>query len=318
MPFMAIDVLLYNIEHTVIYDAESLFYVLIWMTFLYSGPNETKRKMTNEFYDRSILRKWSPPTLGKDVSFGDVARLKKLMMIDPSEFFADILWNRDPFFSALDECLSDLRSALFPPAPLPPRRPTINSMSHRSKEHVLEGMKKALKKAMEKLEKTGGNQPASGNITVGRVVCASLKGAKDLKLRQAIEDLEGDRLGCTVNEERVDNEEAGRQGDHGREPSAFGKAENEEAKGTCNITGEENESLKENDKSNVEERRLTSGQTVNETLESPTSRSLTGKRSASTMNAEAALEPVPSTRPHKRARTARSTMLNGPGSENPE
>ena len=332
LPFMAIDVLLYDIVHTVIYDAESLFYVLIWISFLYSGPNETERKMTKEFYLESILTKWSPLKLGKDVSLKDVAKRKKFTMTVHSEFITEILWNKDPFFSALDDCLSNLRSALFPPAPLPlPSAPrpslgtTANIMSHRDKEHVLEGMKKALTEAKEKLEKTSENPtPEAANRSesdnVEQTDCANLEYVKDLRLRQVVEDLEEkDKLGRVEEEEEpVDNKEVGMQGDQGQNSSLFGEVVGEGAGEASPSAREQSEHPEENSRTNIEERRLISGQTLIGSLGSPVSRSSAGKRSASIMVGEAVPEStaISFARPQKRSRTTRSMTLDGSRSDN--
>ena len=304
MPFMAIDVLLYNIEHTVIYDAESLLYVLIWITFMYSGPNESERKMTKEFFDKSVLRKWSPLKLGEEIGLEDVAARKKFTMMIYNEFVRNILRKRDPFFSPLDGCLVSLRCILFPPEPLLPLGPEGDvTMSYRVKAHVLDGMKRVLKETKESLAETDensasqvGNQPSPGDD--GQIVCTNMEDIKDGRPRQLVEDLGEKKEKIDPIDEELVNYEQNTCGES--------EAEGADEAGFC----EGSRPSEKNSGTDVEEKHLINGQTPIGTPENLISRSSTGKRYA-----EAALEPVPSTRSHKRARTANSPTLNGSGSD---
>ena len=135
-----------------------------------------------------------------------------------------------------------------------------------------------------------------------------------------VEDLEEEKekLGRVEEEEEpVDNKEVGVQGDQEQDSSSFGEVIGE---GTdeASLSARGSRHPEENSRTNVEERRLISGQTLIGSLGSPVSRSSAGKRSASIMVGEADSEPtaISFARPQKRSRTTRSMTLDGSGSDN--
>ncbi len=114
---MAIDILEgeKNTVHNYHHDLESLFYVLIWVCTMYSGPNGAVRdKMFN--YKESVLSVWNGEMIGKGRHFPLVAWSKRAVMMNPLPFNNQILTNFSPYFDPIKEDIEKLRNVLFPTA----------------------------------------------------------------------------------------------------------------------------------------------------------------------------------------------------------
>ncbi len=114
---MAIDILEgeKNTVHNYHHDLESLFYVLIWVCTMYSGPNGVVRDKTFN-YKESVLSVWNGEMIGKGRHFPLVAWSKRAVMMNPLPFNNQILTNFSPYFDPIKEDIEKLRNVLFPTA----------------------------------------------------------------------------------------------------------------------------------------------------------------------------------------------------------
>lgn len=163
---MAIEILKKYAEHSAIHDAESLFYVLIWIASMQAGPGGKVRLMTQLQFSTSILFFWSPQTDITEAVLQSVADSKVAHMKDEETFVGQILGRMDQYFDSIGDCLLSLREALFPPTnttgkPIPASKPGEHRWrkaaavkSSRVKGDVFRKMREALTKGIETLSET--------------------------------------------------------------------------------------------------------------------------------------------------------------------
>ncbi len=115
LPFMAIEVLEgeSTTVHSYYHDLESLFYVLIWVCTMYSGPRGALRDKTFD-YKKSVLSVWNGEMIGMGGHFPIVAWSKRAIMMHPERFNDHILKNFAPYFEPIKEDIEKLCSVLFP------------------------------------------------------------------------------------------------------------------------------------------------------------------------------------------------------------
>lgn len=166
MPYIAIDILKLCVDHGADHDAESLLYVLIWITISQAGPNGKARKLPFDEWSKTVLRAWSPPGDLTPTSLGELALTKKCVMISEPEFKDRVTNKMYHFFRPLRPCLSQLRRALFPlqavPVPVDDYETVDTDESdesgtsaiRRDKDTALRGMKDAFELSIKHLEKS--------------------------------------------------------------------------------------------------------------------------------------------------------------------
>lgn len=110
---MAIEILEGGKGHNYYHDLESLFYVLIWVCTMYSGPCGALRDKTFT-YKKSVLSVWNGEMTGASGHFPFVAWSKRAVMMHPATFNEEILKNFAPYFEPIKEDVKKLREALFP------------------------------------------------------------------------------------------------------------------------------------------------------------------------------------------------------------
>lgn len=111
---MAIEILFgKNVVHKYYHDLESLFYVLIWICTMQSGPRGQLRNDKFE-YRKTILSLWNGGFPGMNYPFKMVAMAKKSCMDDPKRFEVEILNHIAPYFEPIKYTLKEFRTILFP------------------------------------------------------------------------------------------------------------------------------------------------------------------------------------------------------------
>ncbi len=70
--------------HSYYHDLESLFYVLIWVCTMYSGPRGALRDKTFD-YKKSVLSVWNGEMIGMGGHFPIVAWSKRAIMMHPRD-----------------------------------------------------------------------------------------------------------------------------------------------------------------------------------------------------------------------------------------
>ena len=111
---MAIDILYKGstLRHSSIHDAESLFYILIWISCSQGGPHQQARD--DEFdLDTSFLRQWCPSDDLDEMKLRLIASSKEGQMKIP-ERFKEILDDMHWYFKDLRPYLLILRDLFFP------------------------------------------------------------------------------------------------------------------------------------------------------------------------------------------------------------
>lgn len=124
---MAIEVLEGEKPHTFYHDLESLFYVLIWVCTMYSGPGGALRDKTFA-YKKSVLSVWNGEMTATGGHFPFVAWSKRAVMMHPEPFKREILNNFAPYFEPIKEDIEKLRNVLFPVALKPELLEIVDSV----------------------------------------------------------------------------------------------------------------------------------------------------------------------------------------------
>ena len=111
---MAIDVLAKGamLKHSSIHDAESVLYILIWISCSQGGPHGQDRKDTFD-PDTSFLRQWCPGEDLDESKLKTLANNKKVQMSD-NEAFDEILDSMHRYFKDLKPYFKVLRNIFFP------------------------------------------------------------------------------------------------------------------------------------------------------------------------------------------------------------
>lgn len=96
-------------SHTYLYDLESLFYVLCWISTLYAGPCGAKRSFSKSklSYRKTTVAGWNGEASNK-------LRIYESKSTSTSYPFR-ILKELSPYFRHIDGCLESLRALLFCP-----------------------------------------------------------------------------------------------------------------------------------------------------------------------------------------------------------
>ncbi|PPQ87328.1 hypothetical protein CVT25_002078 [Psilocybe cyanescens] len=137
LPFMATRILIGlkpGEEHEARHDLESFFYVLLWITLQYAGPDDAERQDLNIEDDEDI----NPWIEGKTVQRLGRA---KFMAMATQHIFQDVVTSKcTKYFADLVPCLEELREIFFPyfnpkdPKPTPP--PTHRDIIEILRKHM--------------------------------------------------------------------------------------------------------------------------------------------------------------------------------------
>ena len=111
---MAVEVLSGAVEHTALHDAESMFYVLIWLAFTQAGPNGLKRNAKGFTIKGTILDDWCPEGEIDQAKLNNIANTKRGVVANPDAFLREVLGKMHPYFAALRSCLYQMSIAFFP------------------------------------------------------------------------------------------------------------------------------------------------------------------------------------------------------------
>ena len=114
---MAVDVLDGTVEHTALHDAESMLYVLIWMTFTQAGPHGRKRSAEGFTIKGTILESWCPEGEINQTFLDGIAHNKGGVIKDPDVFSRHVVERMDSYFSPIGDCLLLMSQAFFPRGP---------------------------------------------------------------------------------------------------------------------------------------------------------------------------------------------------------
>ena len=121
IPFMALDILWkkpsVQVKHSAIHDAESMFYILIWIACLQGGPHNQSRG--GDFStSNSILKFWCSFEDVNDEKLRMIANFKKCQMVTSVSFDEEIIADMDPYFDDLHPYFRVLRNLFFPTLPV--------------------------------------------------------------------------------------------------------------------------------------------------------------------------------------------------------
>ena len=111
---MAIDVLSGAVEHTVLHDAESMFYILIWIVLTQAGPDGLERDERYFTINRTILDDWCPEGEIDQAKLNSIANTKRGVVFSPDAFIREVLGKMHPYFAPLRSCLYRMSIAFFP------------------------------------------------------------------------------------------------------------------------------------------------------------------------------------------------------------
>lgn len=100
--------------HSVLHDAESLFYALIWITFTQAGPDGQKRCTKASEDDWSVLCPRRLVGASLEAALQNLSYAKAGVMYIEREFQEQIIGRSDPYFCPLKRCLITMRKVLFP------------------------------------------------------------------------------------------------------------------------------------------------------------------------------------------------------------
>jgi hypothetical protein len=97
-------------DHKPEHDLESLFYVLVWICSLYTGPGKPREGLDKLSHELLPVLDWAD----SQRSFQQIADLKKGHVLQSEDFQERVLQYYSEYFRPLKQCCENLRQLFFP------------------------------------------------------------------------------------------------------------------------------------------------------------------------------------------------------------